>query len=388
MTRRRAARITAEEAETYGTEAQERAEAIAGQVSQAAEQLNIELEALGDPSRCTASAVDACVRSSPPSWRGRGAAAAGRPVGDAAEQVAPTALSRRPSRDLTLTRTPRPPRRARPRRPRRASRIRSTAPPTARPRCAAAALATRAGGSPRRRRASPPPAARPTRPPRRSAPRSRFGRQPGDAAAHARWLRLRDFRTATRFSRPGIDATPPSCASARARSRRRPRTPPSRRTSSTATSRACANSSTTPARPRAAGSRRAGAEQAAQAAGLLRDPRARFTAGPRRAAASHDADARVRGARSAAAERRRGRRPTATRAKAIDMLPRGLHRGPVHPRGGRRGERTSSRASSPSCRSSGARHLRGEGHRRPSRSRRPVLHGQARTRPSPISVRC
>ena len=37
-------RFTAEEAETLGTDAQEQAEAIAGQVSQAAGKLNIELE--------------------------------------------------------------------------------------------------------------------------------------------------------------------------------------------------------------------------------------------------------------------------------------------------------------------------------------------------------
>jgi hypothetical protein len=37
-------KYTAEQADTYGTEAQKRAEAVAGQVSQAADALNIEIE--------------------------------------------------------------------------------------------------------------------------------------------------------------------------------------------------------------------------------------------------------------------------------------------------------------------------------------------------------
>ena len=43
----RGKKFTAEDADTLGSEAQERAEAIAGQISQAAGQLNIELETLG-----------------------------------------------------------------------------------------------------------------------------------------------------------------------------------------------------------------------------------------------------------------------------------------------------------------------------------------------------
>ena len=79
-TRRRAASSSPPRTPTRSArDAQEQAEAIAGQVSQAAGKLNIELERLGTRARCTPRRrCDACVASSPLAGGGRGARVRGR----------------------------------------------------------------------------------------------------------------------------------------------------------------------------------------------------------------------------------------------------------------------------------------------------------------------
>ena len=104
----------------------------------------------------------------------------------------------------------------------------------------------------------------------------------GDAARRARWLLLRDFRTATRFTRPA--PTPPSPSTDLAAQP----CPPEQRAADGAEGpprrlpgASPASCSTTPARRASRASPRAGAEMAAQAAGYWPILAERYRAGPR-----------------------------------------------------------------------------------------------------------
>ena len=89
-------RFKAEEADTLGTEAQTRAEAIAGQVSQAAGRLNIQLEELSAARRCAGSpsSCSRCARRSAPPPRRRPSA---RRRGSAPSRCAGRSSTPRPS---------------------------------------------------------------------------------------------------------------------------------------------------------------------------------------------------------------------------------------------------------------------------------------------------
>ena len=352
-----------------GREAQERAEAIAGQVSQAAGQLDIELE-----TRLMRLRVAATRRSRRsllrPRRRRRGASSRGR-----------GAPRRRRRRALFAAQTEldrrRPRRRARRRRrarglPRRAARAASATPPTRRPtgdirapRCADA-VGPRPGR--RRRRRSPPPAApRAARALRGSLRRRHAGGHGGGRRARRRALAAAarvPHRDALHAPRRRRDARRPRGSAARhdrragGRSRRRART------CSTPTRRGCASCSTTPARGDEQRPRRARrAEAAGQAAGYFAILAAALRAGPRRGATSRR-PARAFAALQATARRRRRRAFTAARS-GVASRAGGLHRRAVHGPERRRAAPSSCCGSSRSSRSStAAASPRHDGHHR------------------------
>ena len=240
---------------------------------------------------------------------------------------------------------------------RRAARRRSArADPARRRRRPRRALARRRARRARRRRRRARRRAR-----ERCAPRSSRGAYAvtlapparGDAATARDWLLLREFRTATRFTRPGADATLAArrgCGRGRLRAARGARRP-SPRTCSTPTRRACASCSTTPTR--GAGARPPGAPRRGRRAGrrLLRDPRARATREDRGARPPRAPRPRFAALRDAALAG--GERFAAARA-AADARARRLHRRAVHRPRRPRAAPSSSCASSRSCRSSTA----------------------------------
>ena len=198
-----------------------------------------------------------------PRWRrSRRSRSRTMPLGDGAVEGGVRRAQRSARRGDRAPRVTRPPRPPRSREAREAYATaaggRSTAPTPARPRCAAALDDAEDGGA-RRRRPRPRRGARRVRGggPARSAAVTLSATDRGEAAVARRWLLLRDFRTATRFTRPGADATLAIERLGEDKVAPRRRTPPSRRTSSTATRPGCASCSTTPTRPRSAGSRRA-----------------------------------------------------------------------------------------------------------------------------------
>ena len=154
----------------------------------------------------------------------------------------------------------------------------------------------------------------------------------GEAADARGWLLLREFRTATRFTRPGADATiavnrlgagrldPKRAHAAVAEG-------PPRRLPGTAARAARRRAARRRERPSGAprGGGRAGP-------GLLRDPRRPLHRGPRRFGHA----GRPRRLRRAHPHRGgQGRRRVLRRARPRRVGARGLHRGAVHARGGR-----------------------------------------------------
>ena len=356
-------KFTAEDADTLGTEAQEQAEAIAGQVSQAAGQLNIELERLGDLQR-TASA-GAILRRVLAALVATVAALASRttPARHGAVEGASDAAAGCALRAIELldgaTRRPRPPRsragargvRRRPRapidgadapgRPRRAARRWTT------PSAAGAPTATSAP--------SPPPAARSARRSLRGSAAvtlSAAGR--GDAAV----ARARGCCCATSAPRRASRAPAPTRRSRSTASATGKLAPKAAHTAvakdllDAYQARACASCSTTRTPARGARVRDAPGRGRRPGRRLLADPRARATSRtaarprPPRMTTAFDALA------TAAAERDQATSDGALarrhRARWTASPPR------RSPSRRRRAAPSSSCASSPSCRSSTA----------------------------------
>ena len=306
-------KFTAEEADTLGAEAQRQAEAIAGQVTQAAQQLESSCRrprcirrALGQVSGLRAVAAVAVGSRLPPAPARAAAAVAARPSRSApacsrrrrrcCSTTAPSAARGVARRGRALSGT-------------LARELRQRSPAALRALRARAGAAREAAAARRRGRRSRPRGAGRWRRSAAAPSRSRSTRR--DAARSPRprgWLLIRDFRQATRFTRPGRRRDRGARRARGGRDRRRPRpSPRSARTCSTPTRPGSSPTST----------RREQADER----GFDRRPRRERRA--RRAATGRSSPPSTR----SSAGRRARAPPTATSPRSSARPPRGDARG-------------------------------------------------------------